>query len=112
MPLTLQEFAFVGGDLKKSQESLSGNLETQFYGQKRVYRVVLEPVLDSESEALREFIDSTADGQLFTLDPYGFPDQPVRPLTVVREDQGASENIRLRDGGDAWVQFEFEVRVQ
>ncbi len=112
IPLSLQDLVFAGADLKVPQKSLSGKVETLFFGQEKIYRVILEPILDAESAAVREFIDSTADGHTFVFDPHGLPGQPVRELTVIREDSGATESIRLRDGIDAWVQFEFEIRVQ
>jgi len=117
LPLTLTQdgFEFIGKDLKESQKSLSGVIETLYFGSEKIWTVTLEPVNDEESFLLREFIESTADGQAFTFDPYGSEDNPSsRVMTVKRNDDGARETVFLRTGdpgGADCVQFSFEVRL-
>jgi hypothetical protein len=116
IPLTLTQegFEFTGKDLKESPKSLSGVIETLYFGSEKVWMITLEPVNDEESFLLREFIESTADGQSFAFDPYGSEDAPSsRLMTVKRNDDGAKETVFLRTGdpgGADVVQFSFEVR--
>jgi hypothetical protein len=116
IPLTLTQdgFEFIGKDLKETQKSLSGATETLYFGSEKIWTITLEPVNDEESLLLREFIESTADGQSFAFDPYGSEDSPSgRLMTVKRNDDGAKESVFLRTGdpgGADAVQFSFEVR--
>lgn len=116
IPLTLTQegFEFTGKDLKETPKSLSGVIETLYFGSEKVWSVTLEPVPDEESFLLREFIGSTADGQAFAFDPYGSDGAPSsRLMTVKRNDEGAKESVFMRTGdpgGADAVQFSFEVR--
>lgn len=116
LPLTLTQdgFEYIGKDLKDTQKSLSGAVETLYFGRERIWAITLEPVTDEESVLIREFIESTADGQEFTFDPYGSDDVPSsRQITAKRNDDGAKEAVFLRTGdpgGADLIQFSFEVR--
>jgi hypothetical protein len=112
LPLELTEFRAKGGDLKTQQQSLSAKVEIQYYGTEKIWHVTLAPINDTESELVREFLGSTADGQAFTFDPSGDADHPSRRLmTVVRADSGASEEPFNGMGGDEdMVQFGFDIR--
>ena len=113
LSLTQDGFEFIGKDLKEMQKSLSGNAEVLYYGRERIWTVTLEPVSEEESLLLREFIESTADGQEFVFDPYGTEDAPRKEMLVKRNDEGAKELAFLRTGdpgGADFVQFSFEVR--
>lgn len=116
LPLNLTQDGFesIGKDLKETQKSLSGVIETLYYGSEKMWTVTLEPVNDEESLLIREFIESTADGQTFVFDPYGSEDAPRKSLTVKRNDDGAKETVFLRTGdpgGADAVQFSFEIRA-
>lgn len=113
LSITQDGFEAIGKDLKETQKSLSGAAEVCYYGRERIWSVTLEPVSDEESLLLREFIESTADGQAFEFDPYGSEAAPRRQLTVKRNDDGAKEAVFLRTGdpgGADAVQFSFEIR--
>lgn len=116
IPLTLTQEGFESNskDLKETQKSLSGAVEVLYFGSEKIWAITLEPVSEEEAFLLREFIESTADGQSFTFDPYGSDDAPsTRLMTVKRNDDGAREAVFLRTGdpgGADSVQFSFEVR--
>lgn len=113
LALTQEGFTFRGADLKVRNEMLSGRVETIYHGRKRIWRVTLEPIEEGESALIREFLGSTADGQQFSFDPYGTIDAPQREMTVVREDDGATEDPWMRAGDPAGadlVQFSFDIR--
>lgn len=116
IPLSLTQDGFESSskDLKETQKSLSGAIETLYFGSEKIWAVTLEPVSDEESLLIREFIESTADGQSFTFDPYGSEDrESSRLMTVKRNDDGAKESVFLRTGdpgGADSIQFSFEVR--
>lgn len=101
-------------DLKNSQHSLNGTTETQFFGQVENWTIQLAPADLAQAELIREFLDSTADGQTFTFDPYGHEGlTSAWSVSVVRDDQGYSETRVLpigRGGSDDFVQFTFRVR--
>ncbi len=87
-----------GGDLKQIISSMSGKRETLYFGSDRIWRVPLEPIQITEADILYEFLESTADGQVFTFDPYGSDETPVLPLNVVRADSGYEEMASIRQG--------------
>jgi hypothetical protein len=115
IPLTLTQEGFesIGKDLKETPKSISGAVEVLYFGREKIWAITLEPVSDEESLLLREFIESTADGQTFSFDPYGTEAAPRRVLSVKRNDEGAKETNFLRTGdpgGSDAVQFSFEIR--
>lgn len=102
-----------GDDLKIKQESISGVVETNYYGERLIWTLVTIPMSRSSDEGLqmREFLRSTADGQEFTLDPYGVEAVPYAPMTVTREDTGFTEEKFLeKDGPTDYVSYTFTVR--
>lgn len=102
-------------DLKTSQQSLSGRTETQFFGQQTAWTITLAPADFLQAELIREFLDSTADGQQFTFDPYGTEAKTSNwLLTVVRDDDGYRESRVIavgRGGEDDFIQFSFGVKA-
>lgn len=102
-----------GDDLKVRSESLSGAVETLYFGERRIWSVQTTPVAASAAESLelQEFLRSTADGQSFDLDPYGTEASPVASMTVLREDDGYTEELFMAvDGTGDYVSFSFQVR--
>jgi hypothetical protein len=102
-----------GDDLKVRSESMNGTVETLFFGERRIWTVRTIPVSASSDTALElyEFLRSTADGQNFVLDVYGTEADPVNPITVVREDDGYTEEMFMAvDGTGDYVSFTFQVR--
>lgn len=99
--------------LKRKQETLSGATEHLYYGTVIFWDVRLEPIRIDEAAIVREFLDSTADGQVFTFDPYGSLASAVLPLSVKREDDDSNEDpfMALGTGGpEDYVQVGFRVR--
>ncbi len=112
--LTQDGFESISKDLREMQKSLSGKVEILYYGSEKIWSVTLEPVSDEDSLLIREFIESTADGQEFQFDPYGSIDAPRKVMAVKRNDEGAKETVFLRTGdpgGTDAVQFSFEIRT-
>lgn len=101
-----------GGAIVTKQESLNGTVETNWYGEKRIWTVKTQPYERSSalSGRIREFLRSTADGQVFVFDPYGAGTDAV---SVIREDEGYSEDLFVQvDGRNDLVQFGFQLREQ
>jgi hypothetical protein len=102
-----------GDDLKNGSESLSGTVETLFFGERRVWQFTIAPFAVNAGIAgqIFEFVRSTADGQQFSIDPYGTVDTPVQPLNVIREDDGYTEEPFVAvDGVGDYVKVTFQVR--
>jgi hypothetical protein len=102
-----------GDVLRTKQESLSGKVETNKFGRRRIWSLTTIPYQRASEQAklLREFLNSTDDGQAFTLDPYGVVDGDVQPLSVIREDDGYTEDkFQEIDGVNDYVRYSFQVR--
>ena len=102
-----------GDDLKTQQESISGKIETCYYGERRVWSLTTIPLQQRSAAALilLEFLRSTADGQGFILDPYGYVDRSVSPLTVIRADNGYKcAKFQDIDGVNDYFKYSFQVR--
>lgn len=116
MPISISDLRRPSeGDLKRTPKSLSGVVETLYFGRERIWHVTLEPVQIIEAALLYEFLESTADGQVFTFDPYGSADSTSQPLNVVREDAGYLEDVVTRQGLGGftdYVRLTFSVREQ
>lgn len=101
--------------LAERPESMSGVVETLYYGKKKVWSVTLEPIRALEAPLYEEFLDSTGNGEEFTFDPYGIPSAPVRPLLVVREDRGYNPQRKTITGlphEEDHLEYSFMVREQ
>jgi hypothetical protein len=98
-----------GGDLKTKSKSLDGTTETLYFGKEKIWSVttVPEQISSEQAELLYEFLDSTADGQTFTFDPY----DDGTGFQVSREDEGYEEvPFSPINGVDDYAQFSFQVR--
>lgn len=105
----------LGRERKTSRAvSLSGASETLYYYSKRTWQVQTEPVPLDEAQVLIEFLESIDDGQSFTFDPYGMPDQRSTSCTVVvSDDQGYTLDRMMPLGsGGARDYFEFSFGVR
>lgn len=105
----------VSRDRKSTRKtSMSGRVETLWYYSKRIFQVQTEPVPLDEAALLVEFLESVDDGQSFTFDPYGMPDNRSSYVSVViSDDQGYTQNrstVRGRGGSDDYFGFAFGVR--
>ena len=102
-----------GSVLRETQQSISGKVEIQYYGEVRRWAVTLEPIRVRDAAIHYEFLRSTEDGQAFTFDPYGTLDSPALPLSVVRDDEGYTDDSFIREGRGGitdWVTLAFKVR--
>lgn len=102
-----------GGDLKATPQSISGNIETLYFGEVRVWGLTLAPVRVSDAAIYYEFLRSTADGQEFTFDPYGSVGSNVLTMQVVRGDSGYTDTLFQKEGRGGhsdWVTLGFQVR--
>lgn len=86
--------------LKREQRAMAGKKETLYFGRLSTWEITLEPIPASETALVLEFLDSTADGQMFTFDPYGSNESPGRPMQVDRDDTGYTV-VRKTSTGDA-----------
>jgi hypothetical protein len=114
LPLKIADLARPSGRvLRQTQQSISGKVETQYFGEVRIWSVTLAPVQVRDAAIIYEFLRSTEDGQSFTFDPYGSPNAPVQALSVVRDDDGYTDNSFVREGRGGitdWVTLGFQVR--
>lgn len=102
-----------GSDLKVKTKSLSGQIETLYFGEERIWQVTIAPIQANSPLAglLFEFLRSTADGQQFVFDPYGRNDNDVQPMAVIREDDGYTrETFQEIDGVSDYIKLGFSVR--
>lgn len=101
-------------DLKNAQQSLNGKSEIQYFGQVETWSIQLAPANLHDAELIREFLDSTGDGQVFTFDPYGTESrESAWAANVKRDDEGYTETRVVpvgRGGEDDFIQFFFRVR--
>jgi len=102
-----------GNDLKVTTQTLSGAVETLYFGEIRAWSITLAPVRVQDAAIHYEFLRSTADGQVFTFDPYGSAGHNVQAMDVVRADQGFTEATFQREGLGGltdWVTLGLQVR--
>lgn len=93
--------------LKREQRSLSGVKETLYYGKKVTWSIKTGPIVASECGLFEEFLDSTADGQVFTFDPHGSSQNPRASMQCDREDSGWQRR-RMTITGDPQYSDHFE----
>lgn len=113
LPLNLTDFRGSGTDLKVKNRVISGRrAEIVYFGRVKTWHVMLEPMPDDESNLVREFLESTADGQIFTFDPWGQQPAPARQMSVQREDERHTEEPFLGAGGRYdWIVFSFDIAL-
>jgi hypothetical protein len=98
----------------ETTKSLDGNVETLYYGRDLMIEIMLAPFRWSEHPYLREFLDSTEDGQVFSFDLYGTVATPKQPIQVVRDDDGYNEERWLalgQDGSEDYFTLSIKVRT-
>lgn len=103
IPLSLQSAERSVRTNRRQTESLSGRVETLFYGERVYWDVEFRPFSGLFLPYMREFLSSTADGQTFEFDPYGSAETPsASKCSVIRDDEGYSEPrfIALGKGGE------------
>lgn len=96
-------------DLKRTAEAMAGNVEVQYFGEKRTWGITIIPLQRSSAlfALVDEFLSSTADGQIFTFDPYG----NGGAMAVIRADEGYSLTpFQEIDGPNDYFSVSFQVR--
>jgi hypothetical protein len=100
--------------LKNTERSLNGKIETQFFGQVETWSVQTAPLAAADAALMREFLDSTADGQSFSFDAYSMDiDTSGWAINAIRTDDGYTENrfAAIGNGGaDDYFQYTFQVQ--
>lgn len=96
---------------KREQRSLSGVKETLFYANTVKWMVKTGPILAAECDLFEEFLDSTADGQVFTFDPHGSSQAPLASMLCDREDTGWQRR-RMTITGDPQYSDHYEYSFQ
>jgi hypothetical protein len=93
------------------QKTLSGKIETLYFGADNNWRVNFEPVRGNTLAALREMLDSTESGELFRMTLLG---DALDPVYVKRTDSGYELSDFLPVGGVLldWVQVSIDVTQQ
>ncbi|HRC61633.1 MAG TPA: hypothetical protein PLX85_00230 [Dehalococcoidia bacterium] len=93
------------------KRSLSGKTETLFHGLVVTWDVGVAPVAQPLVDILREFLDSTLDGQTFQFNP--FSDVESDEISVIREDDGYPDRRFLQTGlGHRFDRFAFDFRLR
>lgn len=97
--------------LKREPRSLSGAKETLYYGKIVRWKCVMEPIAGAECGLIEEFLDSTADGQVFSFDPYGTFASQKLPMTCDRDDAGYDKRRFIRTGDYLADLYEFSFEI-
>lgn len=87
--------------------SLSGWQETVRDRTDELYKVVTIPVLESDFDHFRQFLDSVDGGEFFTFDPYGTNAVPVQAMNCVL----AMKGYREKRVSQRYISVAFTVRV-
>jgi len=95
----------------RRQESLSGRVETRYYAAPVTWDVEVAPFRASHLPLIREFLDSTADGQQFSINLLS--NLQADELLVVRDDEGYGDQRAVQTGkGQAYDFFTVSFRVR
>jgi len=101
--------------LKSTQSSLNGKLEIQYFGKTETWNVQTAPLNSEDAALMREFLDSVADGQTFSFDPYSMDVSTSGfAITAIRTDDGYTESRFMSNGtggADDYFQYTFQVQL-
>jgi hypothetical protein len=95
----------------RRQESLSGRIETRYYGSPVTWDVEVAPFPASHLPLYREFLDSTADGQQFTMN--FLSELQADERLVIRDDDGYVDERFVQSGNghrNDFFRVQFRVR--
>lgn len=93
---------------KTVHKSEGGAMEVLKHRSEVTWDLTFEPVSGARLEQLREFLDSTEGGELFTIDAYG---TAAAPKIVKRIDDGYAEEPFMRIGSEDGDLFEVKITV-
>lgn len=93
---------------KNVQRSLGGAMEVLKHSADVTWDVTFQPVSGSMLDQLREFLDSTEGGEIFTIDVYG---TSSAPKSVKRLDEGYGEEPFMRVGTEDGDMFVMRIQV-
>lgn len=98
---------------RDQQTSIGGSVYTTYHNGWNVHRCQTRPLTLTEAKAMREFLDSAEDGQVFQFDTTWWSGHsPQAYVNVVLQNNGYSES-RVDRGGDQTgdrFTFSFELR--
>lgn len=95
----------------RRQRSLSGRTETLFYGSIVTWDIATAPVPHAHVALIREFLDSTIDGQTFQINPTS--NVETDEIDVIRDDDGYEDQRAVPSTvGHAFDRFSFQFRVR
>lgn len=93
---------------KTVQRSEGGSMEVLKHRADVTWDITFEPVNGVKRLQLHECLDSTEDGDVFSIDPYGNSSAPIQ---VRRIDEGYSEEPFMRNGSEPTDYFVISIRV-
>jgi len=93
---------------KDMVKSLGGAIETLRHRNEATWTVTLEPKQGKDLELLREFLDSTDGGEVFSIDLYG---QYAQGASVKRVDSQYVEMPFIRVGEFARDYFQVQIQI-
>lgn len=100
---------------KNVHRASGGPTETLYHGADTSWALQLGPFLTADKSAVREFLDSTAEGETFRVWIYDEDESPGTYLDLARTNNGYSFNririARLRDDDMNTVEFQ-AIEVQ
>lgn len=91
------------------QESMAGNVEVVYLGERRIWSVTIIPTQRSSAGfgLIDEFLSSVADGQVFNMDPY----DNGQTLQVMRHSNTYTLTLfKQINGPDDYYSIAFQVR--
>lgn len=91
---------------RKTQIALGGAQETLRERTEMFWNVTTVPVLESDIENFRQFLDSVDGGETFLFDPYGTLAAPVQVMACTLSSKGYTE----RRVSHRWLSVSFQVR--
>jgi hypothetical protein len=93
---------------KEVHRASAGAQETLYLGADTCWDLEFEPVSGEMYSRLKEFLDSTAGGELFQVSVYG---TEVKPITAWRNDSGYSARPLIRTGDRALDGYVMRISV-
>lgn len=111
--LKLRPFPLEKEIIRVDQRSMDGSMERMYFGTKRQWSLQTIAMDPAYELAMKEFLDSTADGHAFTADVHGSLVAPVEVVSVFRLDAAESKQRVLQVGGGGsrdWFSYSFSIR--
>lgn len=86
---------------RATSRSLNGTIFTNYHHGATTWNITTTPLTATAADALREFLDSVEDGQVFGFDPHNWTGvSPSTSVEVVMDSAGYTERRAVKRGGD------------